>query len=113
MMSGMLSLHLVLSFLSSPDPAPVRPGVASELPGGRGSTFRPSPVDPARVAPKAPVEAEHIRPSGAVAALPRLSSPFGRRGDPFRRAAAIHYGIDIPGAMGTPVLASAPGISMP
>jgi len=44
------------------------------------------------------------------ATLPRLSSHFGRRGDPFRRTAAMHYGLDMPGRLGTPVLASAPGV---
>lgn len=42
--------------------------------------------------------------------LPRLSSGFGPRSDPLHRGRAIHRGIDLPGAAGTPILASASGI---
>lgn len=101
MMPGLLPLHLVLSLLSSPDPGPVAPGI-TELPGGRDSAFRPSA--------ELPAEAERRELPEARVALPRLSSRFGRRGDPFRKAAAMHSGIDIPGQLGTPVLASAPGV---
>ncbi|MCX8474510.1 MAG: M23 family metallopeptidase [Sphingomonas sp.] len=85
------------------------PGI-TELPGGRDAAFRVPPVDPARAAPTAPIEAEPRRSSDARMVLPRLSSHFGRRGDPIRGGAAMHYGIDIPGRLGTPVLASAPGV---
>lgn len=40
----------------------------------------------------------------------RFSSLFGVRSDPFRRAAAMHPGVDIPGTVGTPVYATADGI---
>ncbi|HVJ03383.1 MAG TPA: M23 family metallopeptidase [Sphingomonas sp.] len=53
--------------------------------------------------------AEPPRRAGVRAALPRLSSRFGRRGDPIRGTVATHYGIDIPGAPGTPILAAASG----
>ena len=39
-----------------------------------------------------------------------FSSLFGVRSDPFRGTAAMHAGIDIPGAIGTPVYATADGI---
>jgi murein DD-endopeptidase MepM/ murein hydrolase activator NlpD len=42
--------------------------------------------------------------------LPPISSRFGRRADPFHRAARMHYGIDIPGRAGTPVQAADSGI---
>lgn len=46
----------------------------------------------------------------APAALPRLSSNFGLRGDPFVGGSRMHSGIDIPGVTGTPVLASGGGV---
>ncbi len=46
----------------------------------------------------------------ATGFLPRLSSRFGHRNDPFGGRARLHAGIDIPGAHGTPVSASAGGI---
>ncbi|WP_253190436.1 M23 family metallopeptidase [Sphingomonas sp. LM7] len=85
------------------------PGITPELPGGRDAAFRPAPADPAPMK-EPPIEPEAPASSGIRAALPRLSSHFGRRGDPFRRTSAMHYGIDIPGRLGTPVLASAPGV---
>lgn len=39
-----------------------------------------------------------------------FSSYFGVRSDPFRGTAAMHAGVDIPGAIGTPVYATADGI---
>lgn len=39
-----------------------------------------------------------------------FSSLFGVRSDPFRGSAAMHAGVDIPGAVGTPVYATADGI---
>lgn len=106
MMPGIFPLHLVLSLLSSPDPGPVPPGITAQLPGGREAASRPSLIEPQPVTPEPPVE----KVSYGSAALPRLSSHFGRRGDPLRKVAAMHHGIDIPGALGTPVLASAPGV---
>jgi murein DD-endopeptidase MepM/ murein hydrolase activator NlpD len=39
-----------------------------------------------------------------------FSSFYGVRSDPFRGTAAMHAGVDIPGAMGTPIYATADGI---
>lgn len=39
-----------------------------------------------------------------------FTSMFGVRSDPFRGSAAMHAGVDIPGAMGTPIYATADGI---
>lgn len=39
-----------------------------------------------------------------------LTSSFGVRSDPFKGTRAMHAGLDIPGAMGTPVYATADGV---
>jgi murein DD-endopeptidase MepM/ murein hydrolase activator NlpD len=39
-----------------------------------------------------------------------FTSQFGVRSDPFRGTAAMHAGVDIPGALGTPIYATADGI---
>ncbi|WP_298674595.1 M23 family metallopeptidase [uncultured Sphingomonas sp.] len=39
-----------------------------------------------------------------------FSSNFGVRSDPFRRTAAMHAGVDIPGPVGTPIYATADGV---
>lgn len=39
-----------------------------------------------------------------------FTSNFGVRSDPFRGTAAMHAGVDIPGAVGTPIYATADGI---
>jgi murein DD-endopeptidase MepM/ murein hydrolase activator NlpD len=43
------------------------------------------------------------------ARMPRLSSHYGYRVDPLHHTGRMHYGLDIPGPLGTPVLASAQG----
>jgi len=40
----------------------------------------------------------------------QFTSTFGVRTDPFRGTAAMHPGVDIPGAIGTPIYATADGI---
>jgi hypothetical protein len=75
------------------------------LPSGNDRRFRELISvwnDPVIGAPRLPA----MEP---VATL-RLSSGFGVRADPFRRTAAMHTGIDIPGPPGTPILASADGL---
>lgn len=42
--------------------------------------------------------------------MPRLSSPYGYRTDPVHGTERMHYGLDIPGPLGTPVLASSGGL---
>jgi murein DD-endopeptidase MepM/ murein hydrolase activator NlpD len=39
-----------------------------------------------------------------------FTSQFGVRADPFRGTAAMHAGVDIPGAIGTPIYATADGV---
>ncbi|WP_233503523.1 M23 family metallopeptidase [Sphingomonas psychrotolerans] len=84
------------------------PGI-TELPGGNSPIFRDRVVD-ATPAPTPRIEPEHRDPPAVRVVLPKLSSRFGRRGDPFRKTAAMHYGLDMPGPLGTPILASAPGV---
>jgi murein DD-endopeptidase MepM/ murein hydrolase activator NlpD len=109
MMPGLLPLHLVLSLLSSPDHGPVAPGI-TELPDGNRAAFRGGGADTAAPAPGLQAAVEPKSEPRTRTAFPRLSSGFGRRGDPFRRTSAMHYGVDIPGRLGSPVLASAPGV---
>jgi murein DD-endopeptidase MepM/ murein hydrolase activator NlpD len=40
----------------------------------------------------------------------QFTSNFGVRSDPFRGTAAMHAGVDIPGAIGTPIYATADGV---
>jgi murein DD-endopeptidase MepM/ murein hydrolase activator NlpD len=86
----------------------VAPGI-TELPGGNSPIFRDRVLDATRV-PRPRMETGHRHPPAVRGALPKLSSRFGKRGDPFRKTAAMHYGLDMPGALGTPILASAPGV---
>lgn len=45
----------------------------------------------------------------APAPLPRLSSAFGTRVDPINGSHRVHMGLDMPGRVGTPILAAAVG----
>lgn len=49
-------------------------------------------------------------PASQPVANVNFSSLFGVRSDPFRGVAAMHAGVDIPGAVGTPIYATADGI---
>ncbi|MBB6427271.1 M23 family metallopeptidase [Sphingopyxis sp. JAI128] len=51
-----------------------------------------------------------MRTTPKPATLPKLSSHFGYRSDPIRGVGRMHYGLDIPGPLGTPVLASSGGL---
>ena len=49
-------------------------------------------------------------PSAQPVTRVSFTSNYGVRSDPFRGVAAMHAGVDIPGAVGTPVYATADGI---
>lgn len=94
-------LLILLPFLA-PDPA------RAELPSGaafveRMASWSAEPAMPA---------AESAAPREAVAPPPplRLSSHYGARRDPVNGRQRFHAGIDIPGAAGSPVFASAAGV---
>lgn len=107
-MPGILTLPMPLALSLLAGANVTAPDIA-ELPRGKGPAlstqaatqpgFRPGPAAGA-LAPN----------QGAPAVLPRISSRFGVRGDPFHRAARMHYGIDIPGHAGTPVRAAEAGM---
>lgn len=111
MMSGVFPLQLILLLSppgstgsASPDITPI---VSSQLPSGAGPAFRTRMMDWSPPA-SAPPPVRPV-PARSAAPLPAFSSGFGPRSDPFHGGPAIHAGIDLPGAIGTPVLASAPG----
>lgn len=101
-----LPMPLALSLLANADV--VAPDIL-ELPRGNGPAVRAwaAPQPGLRPGPAAGALAPN---KGAPAVLPRISSRFGVRGDPFHRAARMHYGIDIPGRVGTPVRAAETGV---
>ena len=49
-------------------------------------------------------------PSSNPASVMMMSSGFGYRSDPFTGAGAMHAGLDFRGPIGTPIMASAPGV---
>lgn len=110
MMPGVPPLHLVLLLSCPLGAGQVPPGITPELPGGADAAFRieaePPQLEPAR----RPEEARRKYVAISSAVLPRLSSRFGRRADPFHATSAWHHGIDIPGSLGTPVLAAGAGV---
>ena len=75
-----------------------------KLPGGYDATFGPRRIEGSAPAPSRDDSAR------ALQGLPRLSSGFGWRLDPIRGRRALHTGIDIPGPLGSPILAAAGGV---
>lgn len=107
-MPGFLTpaMPLALSLLASTQA--IVPDI-TELPRGNGPAFRAWAATRPELA-LGPAAGASAPNTGAPAALPPISSRFGRRADPFHRAARMHYGIDIPGPAGTPVRAADTGI---
>ncbi|WP_423603772.1 M23 family metallopeptidase [Sphingomonas sp. MS122] len=97
---------MALSLLAAADRT--APDIA-ELPRGKGPALRIAAATQPGIQP-GPAAGAPAPNQGAPAALPRISSRFGVRGDPFHRAARMHYGIDIPGQAGTPVRAAEAGV---
>jgi len=107
-MSGLPPLLLPFALWLVSGSGPAVPPVATELPAGSGPLFRARMLSWAARAPE-PIAAPEP-PARASIALPRLSSTFGYRSDPFRGARALHAGVDIPGPMGEPIQAAAGGV---
>ncbi len=101
----------------APSIAAAAPCAAQELPGGASAAFRHKMQDWAGDnAPALPAmrrgepAAGGAVADGGAATLPRLSSRFGYRAHPILGRRALHAGIDIPAARGTPVQASESGM---
>jgi murein DD-endopeptidase MepM/ murein hydrolase activator NlpD len=88
------------------------------LPDGSGAAFHqrmlgwaappPETAEPAGAIEYTP--APRVVPAAKPRALPYLSSRFGWRADPFGGGERMHSGIDIPGPMGSPILAADGGV---
>ncbi|NIJ36033.1 murein DD-endopeptidase MepM/ murein hydrolase activator NlpD [Sphingopyxis panaciterrae] len=77
------------------------------LPGGDSTAFRQRMTDWSAPAPQPVIAPPQQSPVPAV--MPRLSSGYGYRADPLHGGGRMHYGLDIPGPLGTPVFASGGG----
>lgn len=86
--------------------APAADAAAATLPRADDGRFRARMLDWSTTAP---AKGKSLPAAEPVDRL-RLSSGFGTRADPIRGGFAMHAGIDIPSAYGTPVYASADGL---
>lgn len=89
------------------------PYTAAGLPTGDDGSYQRRMLGWA--SPTAPAPLERSTTVSAPLALPvahivRLSSRFGVRSDPLGMGHRMHSGIDIPGALGTSVMATGPGV---
>ena len=108
-MPGILPLELSLWIgLLAVSDAMKMPGI-TELPRGNDRAVRAWADASSERAPDPPPRAASA-PRHTRSFLPRISSGFGRRSDPIEGDRRWHYGIDLPGARGTPVMASETGI---
>lgn len=90
---------------------------AQPVPEGIGGPYVPVSGDPAALARLGETLTRLDRLERVLMAVPStlpatpvaLSSPFGIRSDPFNGGAAMHTGLDIRGAYGQPIYASAAG----
>ena len=99
----------VLLLFSAPNPAFAE--AAKELPGGDSPAFRERMTDWSAPAGKE-ADTQIQRPSTGVVVqseLPRLTSQFGVRKDPFTGGYRHHSGIDIAAPLGTAIRSAAGG----
>jgi murein DD-endopeptidase MepM/ murein hydrolase activator NlpD len=86
-------------------------GSASVLPSGSSEAFRKQMMDWARPTELAPLRLKDPLDQGQVRLDHlKISSRFGWRSDPMTDVERRHEGIDLPGQLGSPVMATAAGI---
>jgi len=82
---------------------------SAALPAGDDPVFRFHPKSEPPPSSPAPAARPAMRASWPIV-LPRLSSRFGYRVDPFLGRPKMHDGIDIPGPLGSPIRAADSGV---